>query len=112
MEKWALTSKPQSLFLGGKGRFVTNVRFRPGEEDDSCMDLEMVNLYCHEGSLAEHLNPGSFPVGKCSDCREEARQRTIAVAHGLFSISLTESIPDYGYSVCYTTEHRAGQICG
>ena len=39
-----------------------------------------------------------------ANARIAGRQRTIAVAHGLFSISLTESIPDYGYPACYNTE--------
>ena len=57
---------------------------------------------CMRCTYCVHLNTGPCSVGKCSDCREDARQGTIAVAHGLFSISLTESIPDY--SARYTNE--------
>ena len=95
-------------------RFVTNLRFCQGGKDDSCMDLEQVNLYVDHSDLAKqrsvygvhcvHLNPGPFPVGNCLDCREEGRQRSLAVAQGLYSISLTEAIPCYGYSARYTTE--------
>ena len=51
-------------------RFVTNLQFCQGEKDDSCMDLEQVNLYVGQSDLAQqrsvyevhcvHLNPGSW----------------------------------------------------
>ena len=98
-----------------KERSMTNVRFYQGERDKSCMDLEQVNLCDQESKPAKqrseyevfciHTGQGApLPVGQCLDCREEARQRSISVAQGLYSISLAEAIPDYGYSARYTTE--------
>ena len=100
-----------------KERSMANIRFCQGERDQSCMDLEQVNLSNEESErqrseywvLCIHLNQGvPLLAGRCWDCREEARQRSISVAQGLFSISITEAIPGYGYSARYTNEQ--GQI--
>merc|ERR1711990_1160064 len=98
-----------------KERSMTNIRFCQGERDQSCMDLEQVNLCDQEIESAKQrseyevfcIHTGQeapLPVGQCLDCREDARQRSISVAQGLYSISITEAIPDYGYSARYTTE--------
>ena len=92
---------------------MANIRFCQGERDQSCMDLEQVNLSNQESErqrseywvLCIHLNQGvPLLAGRCRDCREEARQRSVSVAQGLFSISITEAIPGYGYSARYTNE--------
>ena len=98
-----------------KERSIANTRFCQGERDRSCMDLEQVNLYDQESEPAKqrseyevfcvHLDQlASLPVGQCLDCKEDARQRSISVAQGLYSISTTEAIPGYGYSARYTTD--------
>jgi hypothetical protein len=41
-------------------------------------------------------------AGECDQCMSDAKQRIQAVAQGLYSISLTEVIPAYGYAARYT----------
>jgi len=85
------TGKESTKMCIPKERSMANIRFCQGQRDLSCMDLEQVNL-CDEGSepakqrseywvLCIHLNQG-FPLlaGRCQDCREDARQRSISVA--------------------------------
>ena len=43
------------------------------------------------------------PAGCCVQCQQDAVQRTNAVAAGLFSISISETLPDYGYGAQYLT---------
>ena len=37
----------------------------------------------------------------CSKCQDDAVKRTTAVAEGMYSLSITEIIPDYGHGVRY-----------
>ena len=108
------TCGPATDMVVSKKRNVVNTRFYQGEKEKSCMDLEKVNSYNWESEEANqrskyavyctHHKQLPLAVGMCVQCKEDAKQRTAAVAQGLYSISLTEAIPDYGHAARFTTE--------
>ena len=75
--------------------------------------MERVNSYTSESKAA--INRSKYlvtcthsqkplVVKACEHCMDDAKQRSVAVARGLYNISLTETIPDYAYAACFSTD--------
>ena len=106
-------------------RSINNIEFRQGEkgttENGGLLDAEQVNKvdkdawYTRERSQykVSCLHTGQFescPAGSCHKCQDNAVKRTAAVAEGLYSISLTETVPAYGYGARYLTVAEGDMI--
>ena len=99
-------------------RSVTNIQFRQGvkgtTDNGGLLDAEQVNKIDKESWYARDrvkylvtcVHTVQFAhksAGECSKCNEDAIKRIVAVAEGLYSISITETIPGYGYGARYLT---------
>ena len=54
-------------------------------------------------TMCSHQPQIPTPVGKCKDFHDTAVKRTTAVAEGSYSVSITETVPTYGYGARYFT---------
>jgi len=106
-------------------RLVSNTKFRQGvrgtTDNGGLLDVEQVTKaskdawYTTERSkyLMTCVHHGQFnftPVGECSKCLAEAVKRTTGVAEGLYSISITETVPGYGYGARYYTVAEGNMV--
>jgi len=95
-------------------RLVTNTRFRQGEkgtrDNGGLLDLEQSTDIKDTWFVTErtqylmacfHQGDSHVPVGGCYHCHDSALKRVAAVAEGLYSISITETVPEYGYGARY-----------
>ena len=96
-----------------KERNIANTKFRQGEKDETCLlDLEQSDKMDPQGwavksrsvyqVFCRHL-PRTTLVGQCTECGQESRNRILAVSQSLYNLSITETVPDYGYGARYTT---------
>jgi len=57
-----------------------------------------------EGKMDWTQLKNSKGAGECQNCHNDAVQRLHAVSQGLYSISITEAIPNYGYAARYVNK--------
>ena len=98
-----------------KKRNINNIKYCQGRKNKNRFDVLLVSQFesilnwASEKRSTYHLicvhnETRAMFAGNCGSCKLTAKQRTMAVAQGHYSISWSEAIPGYGYCARYATE--------